>query len=374
MNYKNMLMKKIFFAVVTLLLLMQVVVAQVNVQSNIPPVGMIQKNQLWNMLVINNSKTTYDCRMELVLRDRLTGQDVLTATSGTFTLTPGAKQLNATALNPIQYNYLVQGFDNRLQGLIPVGVYMACFALTSTTTKDVNLAEECIPFDAEPLSPPMLIFPADSSVLENAPAQFSWTPPAPIGMFDHLSYEILITEIKPGQKAAEAIQENLPLYSDGYVTSNSTGYPASASKIENDKWYAWQVVAKDDKNYAAKTETWVFTVAESRVTKIIKGTPFVKLKSDAPDMAIAPNGYLKIAYDNRGNDSLVKVEVTEMSGDKKSGKQPSFTAAVRPGENLIEYNLKKIMAIAEDKTYQAVLTNRSGEKWSVLFRIKIFKD
>jgi hypothetical protein len=367
-------MKKIFFAFVTLLLLEEAVVAQVNVQSNIPPVGMIQKNQLWNMLVINSSKTTYDCRMELVLRDRSTGQDVMTAISGTFSLTPGTKQINATTLNPIQYNYLVQGFDNRLQGLIPVGSYLACFALTSTTTKDVNLAEECIPFDAEPLSPPMLIFPSDSSILENAPAQFSWTPPSPIGMFDHLSYEIIITEIKPGQKAAEAIQENLPVYSDGYVIANSIGYPASANKIENDKWYAWQVVAKDDKNFAAKTETWVFTVAQSRIAKIIKGTPFVKLKSDAPDMAIAPNGYLKIAYENRSNDSLVKVEISDMSGDKKAGRQPSFSVPVKQGENLIEYNLKKIMAISEDKTFQATLTNSSGEKWSVLFRIKIFKD
>ncbi len=157
----------------------------------------------------------------------------------------------------MQYNYIVSGIGNRLQGLIPAGSYMACYRLVNSTSKD-NLAEECVPFDAEPLSPPMLIFPADSAQLEAAPNQLSWTPPAPDGMFDRLHYEIVITEINEGQKASEAIQENLPFYSDGSLYTNVMNYSGTGSSFEKDKWYAWQVIAKDDGNYAGEKRSLGF--------------------------------------------------------------------------------------------------------------------
>ncbi|MBK7883778.1 MAG: hypothetical protein IPJ81_08250 [Chitinophagaceae bacterium] len=72
--------------------------AQVILQPNIPVVGLIQKNQLWNILVVNSTNSQFDyCRLEMVLSDRATGQEVLTASTGQFTLPPGAKQLNINA-------------------------------------------------------------------------------------------------------------------------------------------------------------------------------------------------------------------------------------------------------------------------------------
>jgi len=115
--------------------------AQVTMQLNLPAVGTVQKNQLWNILVVNNTKKQYDCRLGLILRDRSSGQEVMTATTGQFTISQGAKQLNINLLEPVQYNYIVQGIDTRLQGLLPAGSYLACYALSSPLSKD-NLAEE----------------------------------------------------------------------------------------------------------------------------------------------------------------------------------------------------------------------------------------
>lgn len=366
-----MQMKKIFLVFFLAGLFGQYAGAQVTIQSGIPAVGMMQKSQLWNLQLTNNSRTSYDCRLELVLRDRVNGQEVMTAASGIFVLQAGVKQVRENTVAPVQYNYFSQGANNRLNGLLPAGAYTICYSVTAIGVKEITLAEECVSFDVEPLSPPMLIFPADSSVLDNAPSQFSWIPPSPAGMFDKLHYSFVITEIKPGQVAAEAIQENLPVFSDGYVMNNSTSYSAAANKLEKDKWYAWQVIALDDKEYAAKTETWVFTIRENQVEKIIKGTPFVKLKTESPDMAVAPEGWLKIAYENRYGDSTTLITVTELSGEQQS-KPVAFTVTLAPGENLIQYPLKKIMHISEDKTWQAVLKNSRGEKWVVLFRIKLF--
>lgn len=66
----------------------QLATAQVTLQPNVPTVGLIQKNQLWNMLIVNSTGTPYDCRLELILQDRTTGQEVLTATTAFFRVSP----------------------------------------------------------------------------------------------------------------------------------------------------------------------------------------------------------------------------------------------------------------------------------------------
>jgi len=346
--------------------------AQVTLQPNIAAVGMIQKNQLWNVLVVNSSNAPYDCRLELVIRDRQTGQEVMTATSGQFMLSQGARQLNVGMLEPVQYNYLVSGMDSRLQGLLPAGMYTACYALNATGLKEIRLAEECIQFDVEPLTPPMLIFPADSSVLENAPTQFSWTPPLPAGMFGNLRYEMMVTEIKEGQKAPEALQENMPFYNDGMLYTNMMNYPASASSFEKEKWYAWQIIARDDRNYAGKSEVWVFKIKkDSIISPVVMGAPFMKMKPE-PELGIAPNGFLKLSYFNRSRDSSVNIVLTDLS-DGRQTRQIRGVKIVR-GENQLQFNLKKILPLTEENTYKAEIINSAGERNSVLFRIKNFGD
>lgn len=366
-------MKRVFILACGLLL-SAIVHAQVTIQPNVPIAGLIQKSQLWNMLVVNSGTASYDCRVELVLRDRATGQEVLTATTGLFVLPPGAKQVNVNTLNPIQYNYLVSTGTNSLQGLIPAGMYTACYIIrASTVDKSTPLAEDCIQFDAEPLSPPMLIFPADSSELEISPAQFSWIPPTPVGMFDRLQYDVLITEVMEGQKADEAIQQNLPFHSDGNVFSNFLNYPSSAQGFEKDKWYAWQVVARDDRNYAGKSEVWVFKVKDPTPVKfIVEQSPFIKMKKNNPEKGIAPNGILKIIYRNETNDSLAIVRISE-PGVVSRGR-PQFTVKLKPGDNLIQYNLKKLLSITEGNVYEAEIINSRKEKWVVQFEYRNYEE
>lgn len=343
---------------------------QISIQPLVPPGGIIQKNNLWNIAVINTSSSGFDCRIELILRDRASGIEVLTATTGDFRTEPGAKQLNASILMPVQYNYFSAAVTSRSDDFIPIGDYTACYRLTAG--KNI-IAEECVSFDSEPLSPPMLINPADSSALESAPSQFTWIPPAPMNLFGHLQYEVIITEILPGQKAEEAMQQNLPFYTEPNVPVNNLTYRGMATDFEKDKWYAWQVVARDDNNYAGKSEVWVFKVTESGIIPpIVQGFPYVKLKMNEPDMAIAPNGILKLSYTSRGKDSLINVVVTDMTELKSSAY--SFNAQIKPGENLIQYDLKKILKPAEGKTYSAELSNTSGEKWMLLFKVKYFKN
>ncbi len=358
-------MKKIFLVFATLVLLGKVVTAQVTLQLSVPAAGMIQKSQLWNVMVVNSTNKQYDCRLELVLRDRITGQEVMTATTGQFTIAAGSKQLNATLLSPIQYNDVLTGAGNRLQGLLPAGSYTACYALSSTTLKEANLAEECISFDAEPLSPPMLIFPADSSQLDIAPTQLSWTPPTPDGMFDRLHYEIAITEIKEGQKAAEALQENMPFYTDGTLYTNRLNYPGTATGFEKDKWYAWQVVARDDRNYAGKSEVWVFKVKATAKQPAANGDAYVFINDNGAGKGTIylDKRILLLKYYSFSNDPSARISITNMEGQEvQSIKQP-----VQYGDNYCTLNLGS--AVQAGKPYRAVIKDKDGKEYSILFTI-----
>jgi len=339
--------------------------AQISMQPSVPAVGMIQKDQLWNVLLINSTSKQYECRLQLVLRDRTTGEEILTATTGQFLLGGGAKQLNATLLNPIQYNYIISGIDNKLQSLIPAGTYMACYALSDVTLKESNLAEECIPFDAEPLSPPMLIFPSDSAQLENAPTQFSWTPPMPAGMFNKLYYDVVITAINDGQRPTEALQENLPFYSDGSLFNNVLNYPNSSISFEKDKWYAWQIVAKDDRNYAGKSEVWVFKIKGKTPDVTTTNDAYIFINSNIATTKIyqLPDKQLFIKYYAFDKQLDANIVIKNLKGDvMQTIKQP-----IVYGDNFLKINLSG--SIAPGQFYHAEITDGNNKTYSILFSI-----
>lgn len=369
-------MRRNLIVIIVLMTIVCTSEAQVYIQTTLPTVGLVQKNQLWNLLLINGATMPIEGKLELVLRDRQTGMELLTATTTRITLPKGSLSVNVNSLNPVQYNYLGMEPGNTLNGLLPAGAYVACYSFTKVTgEKTEQLTEECASFDIEPLSPPLLIFPADSSELETVPAQFTWTPPTPAGMVSHLQYEILITQVRPGQKADEAMQDNMSFYNSANVPVNYLTYPGTLPAFEKDKWYGWQVVARDNKSYAGKSEVWVFKVKQPEaVSSMVEMTPFVKLKTENTDQSIAPDGFLKIAYTNESGDSTATVELLDLSDQSADYKKDlSFTVPVKPGENFIQYNLKKILGRPDEgKIYQAVIRNSRGEKWMMRFVIRYF--
>ncbi|MBI3137595.1 MAG: hypothetical protein HYZ15_03315 [Sphingobacteriales bacterium] len=351
-------------------------VAQVYIQPTVPTVGLVQKSQLWNLVLVNGTTASIEGRLELILFDRQSGLEMFSASTNRFTLSKGSMTVNVTNLNPVQYNYQAMDGSGLLNNLLPAGAYRACYSFSiADGSKGDPLAQECVIFDVEPLSPPMLIFPMDSALLETMPGQFSWTPPTPVGMFNRLSYEVFIAEIQPGQKADEALQNNLPFYSSAGVNSNFLSYSAALPAFEKGKWYGWQVVARDDKNYASRSGTWVFTVKEpGRVEQLIKGTPFMKMKPGDAESGIAPNGILKLSYYNRSTDSTAWVTIRDLSAEYGGQKLSGFQVKLLPGENQIEYKLKKVMELSTEPTYEASIVNSRGEKSVVLFRVIYFKD
>src|SRR5882757_3802717 len=360
-------MKRTLFTMLLLTGMCTLSVAQVTIQPALPSVGLVQKDQLWNLSVINSSTKTYECRLELVLRDRLTGQEIITASTGIFTLQPGARQLNVNALSPIMYNYIAPGTDNKLQGLLPAGMYTACYTLASTATKEADLAQECVSFDTEPLSPPMLIFPADSSLLDIAPKQFSWTPPTPAGMFDRLHYEVLIVEINEGQKANEAIQQNLPFYNDDNVFTNMLNYSSATTNFEKDKWYAWQVIAKDDRNYAGKSETWVFKIKD-KIPDSIPPESYADAKPYYSGKKYFFTNSVRFSFFNPYIEKKLDYSIVQVSTRKKLLHLPEIKMS--KGLNQLAIDTKSIRGLQVNEQYVLEIYNLGTATYFINFSIK----
>lgn len=65
--------------------------AQVNISAQLPTAGMVQKEQLWNLILINNKEDVLDVSIKLSLQDAITGQVVLSAQSGNLLLGKGGE-------------------------------------------------------------------------------------------------------------------------------------------------------------------------------------------------------------------------------------------------------------------------------------------
>jgi hypothetical protein len=359
------MMKKTFLTTLVFTALLQAAAAQITIQPGLPAVGMIQKDQLWNVLVVNGSSTNMKCRLDVMLRDRVTGNECMSGSSSFFDLNSGARQLNTGVLGPVQYNYFSTGFSNKLQGLLPAGSYTACYTLYINTGGKVEpQAEECVAFDTEPLSPPMLSFPADSSVLDAAPVQFTWMPPTPAGMFERLRYEVLISEVKPGQQAAEALAENMPFYSEAFLYSNTLNHPAASPAFEKEKWYAWQVVAKDDNNYAGKTEVWVFKVtATAKKEEAAKTYVTLSNTQDEYGTYYLGENLVGIKYYSFEKNYKAGIRVLTAAGSlvQETEKEIAY------GDNLFTIQLNG--AVKKGVMYRLELVTASGSKKSFLFSI-----
>jgi hypothetical protein len=348
------------------LILFQLIVflctAQVTLQPLLPQAALFQKSQLWNILAVNGSANTYDCYLLLSLQDRETGTEVLSATTAFFTLGKEAKQLNTAVLTPIQYTYISFTGD-KTNDFLPVGSYTACFKLMEGK-QSVTLAEACVPFDVEPLSPPMLISPADSSVLQTPPAQFTWQPPAPLMMFQQLHYELVIAEILPGQKPEEAVELNAPFYMDLNLPGSFMNYTGAYPSFEKGKWYAWQVVAEDGISYAAKTAVRTFTLANGDQALTPLNDTYLLLQDDVTGTYLVNKGILHIKYFSFDKENVTTVLFSTDNGNVVD----TYKQKIVQGDNYLDFKLGS--SYQSGKIYKIVITDLENKKHFLAFRIQ----
>jgi hypothetical protein len=328
------MLKKRF--VIFLLLLTILAKAQVTVSVQLPAAGMVQKDQLWNLVLVNNNAAIIEIAVSLDIQDAVTGQTILSAGSRSFMLGKGVKVINVRDVQPVQYNYLAAELTGNY---IPLGTYVACYRVIRNGPKGPEpLGDECVRININPLSPPLLNTPADRIILETSYPQFSWLPPAPVDMFNSLNYDLLIAEVLPGQSPAEAILYNTPVYTNHNLRIPYENYPSSFSRLKKGQQYAWQVTAKNGLNYSAQTEVWSFSIKPpDTVKKAISSDSYIVLKSKQENSGISyiTGEELQVKYYSfdKDHETLVKL----LSADGKQIRE--VKQKISYGNNFLRFKL-----------------------------------
>lgn len=316
---------------------------QFSVSLQGPPAGLIQQSGLWNMALVNSGASTLQVTISLNLVDNSTNQPVLTATTRPVLLTRGVRQLKPMDISPVSYSNLSPAFA-RLgtgNGLLPVGNYRACYTFYTFYGENhlaTVLAEECIPVEVQPLSPPQLSLPADTTTIETPYPQFSWLPPIPVNLFSDLNYDLLVTEVQAGQSPQSAIQENLPIYSGLNLAQAFHSYAATYKRLDTGKVYAWRVIAKNGQTFAAQSEVWTFRVRQPNAAPLVpaNGT-YLELRSasSGTGTGILPNNILGLQYYSYDQTHEAVIRLV----DEKGVTMQAIRQTLQYGKNLIVVTL-----------------------------------
>jgi hypothetical protein len=345
--------------------------AQVSMTLQVPPSGVLVKNQLWNMVLVNSGTTNLLVQVNLVLLDAQTNQPVITATSAPVSLGKGARQLQARDLSPVQYAYSIPAarVDMDPNGMLPAGRYQACYTVVNAQKGGLTLVENCIPVNVDPLSPPLLNTPGNEEKVMTPYPQFTWLPPTPLGLFNDLGYALVLVEVLPGQGKADAVQQNVPLNASVYTKNLFWNYPASTRSLDTGKVYAWRIVAMNSGKAVALSEIWTFRVANAKPTAdVVKQTPFVQVKRNEDAIIATAGNVLRITYDNAAADSTIKYTITSIEEPGNPVVQEG-ALAVQYGQNQLQVPLRNNRKIQSNKVYLFRFTSSRNESWTVKFTV-----
>jgi hypothetical protein len=348
----------------------------VMIEPQLPSQGLIQQNQLWNILVVNNGDPISGSTVQLSFQEEGTGRKIFSAVSGPVYLPKGPSQLSVKDVGAVQYDYLSSSYSSLTAsgGLLPIGRFIACYTLSETTVKAQQLlAQDCLPVTVEPFSPPQLASPADKAQVSSAYPVLSWIAPAPVTMFNNLTYKLTLTEVLNGQSPSEALQRNPLLFMEVGIKDIALTYPSSYNRLQEGKTYAWQIVAQNDNTYSAATDVWSFTMKSDSFSVVLDRAAYPHLQRGPASTNFVAQQKMKFSYNNEANDSALQANIYTYNNGIN---MPLFTQSVtlKRGMNFIDLDLSGIRGLKDGTIYVLEMVNGRQENWDLRFKYEPLKE
>lgn len=339
--------------------------AQYNITAMLPSGSIYMRSQLWLLSVANTGRYYVQAKMQFELKDIDTRQTVLTGVSGLFTLPPGVKNIDAKALEPVQYNTSTGIAGASPNSFIPPGRYRLCYQLYVTAGETVvPAADDCEQIEVEPLSPPLLTMPENDSLVTVATPNFTWSPPAPAAMFSNLNYSFQLAELYDGQSVNDAMQKNLPLQQSQGIQQPFFTYPLQGPQLVAGKKYVWQIIAKDQQRFAARSEVWMFKMGETKKITVNTNGVYLLMDEHVIGSAYIDAGMLHIKYISK----TAAQQAPFIIKDEKGSALTTIQLAIKQGDNFLDIPLNGRFASGQKYTVQVTDTN--GISSSITFTIK----
>ncbi|GAB2700625.1 hypothetical protein GCM10027037_26860 [Mucilaginibacter koreensis] len=309
---------------------------------------------------INNLYTVQNASLNIVITERAAGTVCIIKTPA-FQILPGNNPLPSSAVNAAA----VQFTGNRIgqltasSRLFPEGDYEYCFSLNFINSDNPPL-EQCFSYTLAPFADLHLIEPYNQDQICEKRPLFSWQPliPGVAGAY----YQLVLTEIKQGQNATEALNYNLPIINQRNIPSPILPYPSIVPQLEKDKQYAWQVTAYKDQTILNRSEVWSFTL---KCTEQAKAQPLSDDGYREIDDLIKGNyyiayGFIKFMIVNPYENQALKYNIQPLSGEKTIQKLPKIK--LRAGDNKVFIDLADQKGLHSGKYYLMNIWLPDGSK------------
>ena len=348
--------------------------SQLVVNVMMPASGLVQKQQLWNILITNTANSVVHLQIQTSLHELATGRPVLSAATGVIVLNPGTTQLTAASVGQVQYNVLSSDYriDPGPVGLLPVGSFNVCYNFVGEGAKLV--LQDCQSLNIQPLTPLLLNMPANGSTLDHVNPTFYWLPLSSAQLLTNLTYVMNLVEVFPGQTPADATQRNIPVFATRNLSSANLAYGHNAPALVKGKEYAWQVIAMNNITEIIRSESWSFKVADKADAKGSKaGNVYVKLRKegDAGGYTIF-YGSLRFEYFNETSDTTWNVELVDFNAGNAGKIHIAHldTLKMSRGENLVDISKEMAVGLRDRHIYSLSLRNSRGEIWMLKFEYR----
>ena len=342
------------------------------VNAFIPPGALIQKEQLWNVIISNPGTNARSCQLSLTILNKANGNKMLSALTNLIVVPGGTRQIQVADVMPVVYNSLNENVRLSGNGLLPVGLYQVCYE--AVDNKGISYGSSCVDVQVDVLAPPQLIFPENKSEVKEQYPVFNWIPPVPLTLVPNCLYEYKIVKVNKNQTAADAIRDNVPVFRAGKLPNPAFNYPASAPALEKQQLYAWQIAAQSS-GTDIKSDVWSFTInnKEDAKSQPADGLAYTKLaRSNERVSYSVVSQTLKFSWNNECLDSLFQIKVLDVTGGDHLLVSIKETAVPKflPGVNLIDMDLPRAGEFIKNHMYEFCLTDKQGLEWKMLFEYK----
>jgi hypothetical protein len=215
----------------------------------------------------------------------------------------------------------------------------------------------------EPLSPPALIMPDDDSTVMSANPDFSWMPPGPPAMFTDLRYNLLISPVFEGQSSTDAIQKNLPLQQAEGLQQPYFTFPIQGPQLEAGQTYAWQVIAENGQQYAAKSEVWTFKMPDAKTLAAYNNLVYLQIDNGRTGIATVSPGLLHLKFVSPFSTKQAKV----IFKDDKGTVLETVQRPILQGDNFLAVTLNR--RLQSNHVYSITIVGPHGEKSVMVFQV-----
>lgn len=353
-----------YYITIVLLFFSVSISAQVIIQF-VPEVSGRSVDGLFQCKIINPNRTQ-NAVLTITVTERTRGTVCIVKTSS-FTLIQGTNSIPVSTARgaSIQFANNNLGQFTRINKQFSEGDYDYCFNVKLSLS---DLPEEqCFSYLLAPFSDLSLIEPANHDKICDTKPLFSWQPLIP-GIAESY-YQLVLTEIKDGQNATEALNYNFPVINQSTIISPVLPYPSIARELTKGKQYAWQVTVYKDQTILNRSEVWRFTLDCQDSVKMAPDNGYREIEDLLGGSYYTAYGALKFALLNPYQAQVLKYQIYPVSGsEKKIRRLPQLI--LQAGTNKIVIDLVENGGFKQDGFYILKVWLLNGEQKSLRFLYK----